>query len=105
MPKFLAFFAPAFAPVAAASLGRSFSSALAAALGEALAKAETIAKLPMFRDAYAKRRCIVPVDGFFEWRAIKGAAKQPYAIAMKDGSPIQMSGSVPSRSSLCRQMS
>ena len=34
--------------------------------------------------AYARRRCIVPVDGFFEWRAIRGArAKQPYAIAMK----------------------
>jgi putative SOS response-associated peptidase YedK len=31
----------------------------------------------------------VPVDGFFEWCAIKGArAKQPYAIAMKDGSPF-----------------
>jgi putative SOS response-associated peptidase YedK len=42
----------------------------------------------MFRDAYAKRRCIVPVDGFFEWQAIKGAAKQPYAIAMKDGLTI-----------------
>jgi putative SOS response-associated peptidase YedK len=37
------------------------------------AKAETIATLPMFREAYAQRRCIVPVDGFFEWRAIKGA--------------------------------
>jgi putative SOS response-associated peptidase YedK len=31
----------------------------------------------------------VPVDGFFEWKAIKGQkAKQPYAIAMKDGSPF-----------------
>jgi len=31
----------------------------------------------------------VPVDGFFEWRAIKVArAKQPYAIAMKDGLPF-----------------
>jgi putative SOS response-associated peptidase YedK len=37
------------------------------------AKAESIARLPMFREAYAQRRCIVPVDGFFEWRAIKGA--------------------------------
>ena len=52
------------------------------------AKAESVSRLPMFGDAYAQRRCIVPVDGFFEWRAIKGArAKQPYAIAMKDGSP------------------
>jgi putative SOS response-associated peptidase YedK len=52
------------------------------------AKAESVAKLPTFKEAYAKRRCIVPVDGFFEWRAIKGARKQPYAIAMKDGSPF-----------------
>ena len=49
------------------------------------AKAESVSQLPMFREAYAQRRCIVPVDGFFEWRAIKGArAKQPYAIAMKE---------------------
>jgi putative SOS response-associated peptidase YedK len=53
------------------------------------AKAESASRLPMFKDAYALRRCIVPVDGFFEWRAIRGAGrKQPYAIAMKDGSPF-----------------
>jgi putative SOS response-associated peptidase YedK len=47
----------------------------------------------MFRDASAFRRCIVPVDGFFEWRAITGArAKQPYAIAMKAGSPFGLAG-------------
>jgi putative SOS response-associated peptidase YedK len=51
------------------------------------AKSETVAQLPMFRDAYRKRRCILPVDGFYEWMAIKGA-KQPYAIAMKEGSPF-----------------
>src|SRR3546814_5607839 len=57
------------------------------------AKAESVSRLPMFREAYADRRCIVPVDGFFEWRAIKGArAKQPYAIAMKDGSPFGLAG-------------
>jgi putative SOS response-associated peptidase YedK len=45
------------------------------------AKAEGVSMRPSFRDAYAYRRCIVPVDGFFEWRAIKGArAKQPYAL-------------------------
>jgi putative SOS response-associated peptidase YedK len=53
------------------------------------AKAETAATLPTFRDAYRRRRCIVPVNGFFEWKAIKGQkAKQPYAIAMKDGTPF-----------------
>ena len=57
------------------------------------AKAETVATLPTFRDAYRKRRCIVPVDGFYEWKAIKGQkAKQPYAIAMKDGSPFGIAG-------------
>jgi putative SOS response-associated peptidase YedK len=57
------------------------------------AKAESVSRLPVFRDAYALRRCVVPVDGFFEWRAIKGArAKQPYAIAMKDGSPFGLAG-------------
>jgi putative SOS response-associated peptidase YedK len=57
------------------------------------AKAESVSKLPTFREAYAQRRCIVPIDGFFEWRAIKAArAKQPYAIAMKDGSPFGLAG-------------
>jgi putative SOS response-associated peptidase YedK len=57
------------------------------------AKAESVSRLPTFRDAYALRRCIVPVDGFFEWRAIRGAGrKQPYAIAMKDGSPFGLAG-------------
>ena len=57
------------------------------------AKCETVRTLPSFREAYRKRRCILPVDGFFEWKAIKGQkAKQPYAIAMKDGSPFGIGG-------------
>jgi putative SOS response-associated peptidase YedK len=57
------------------------------------AKGETAAKLPMFREAFARRRCILPIDGFYEWRAIKGAkVKQPYAIAMKDRSPFGLAG-------------
>ena len=57
------------------------------------AKCETVRTLPTFRDAYRRRRCILPVDGFFEWKAIKGQkAKQPYAIAMKDGSPFGLGG-------------
>ena len=57
------------------------------------AKCETVGTLPTFRNAYRRRRCILPVDGFFEWKAIKGQkAKQPYAIAMKDGYPFGLGG-------------
>jgi putative SOS response-associated peptidase YedK len=57
------------------------------------AKCETVRNLPTFRDAYRARRCIVPVDGFFEWKAIKGQkAKQPYAIATEDGAPFGIGG-------------
>ena len=53
------------------------------------AKSETVAEKPMFRAAYKTRRALMPIDGFFEWKAIKGAkAKQPFAIAMKSGEPF-----------------
>ena len=42
------------------------------------AKCETVHSLSTFRDAYRHRRCILPVDGFFEWKAIKDQkTKQP----------------------------
>jgi putative SOS response-associated peptidase YedK len=57
------------------------------------ARAETVASSPMFKGAYAKRRCLLPIDGFFEWKAIKGSkTKQPYALAMKDRSPFAVAG-------------
>ncbi len=55
------------------------------------AKWETVATLPTFRDAYRRRRCILPVDAFYEWKAIKGR-KQPYALAMRDRSPFGIAG-------------
>ena len=57
------------------------------------AKAETVARLPTFRDAYARRRCVVPVDGFFEWHSREGGrSRRPYAVAMRDGSPFAIGG-------------
>ena len=57
------------------------------------AKCETVHALPTFRDAYRSRRCILPVDGFYEWMTVKGAkAKQPFAIAMKDRKPFGIGG-------------
>jgi putative SOS response-associated peptidase YedK len=48
---------------------------------------------PFFADAYAKRRCIMPIDGFFEWRAVTGTRiRQPYAIAMADRTPFGLAG-------------
>jgi putative SOS response-associated peptidase YedK len=55
------------------------------------ARAETVATTPAFRDAFAKRRCLVPADGFYEWHGEK-APKQPYAIAMADGAPMMFAG-------------
>jgi putative SOS response-associated peptidase YedK len=45
------------------------------------ARAETIAEKPAFRDAFARRRCLVPVDGFYEWHRPEQGPKQPYAFA------------------------
>jgi putative SOS response-associated peptidase YedK len=55
------------------------------------ARSETAATSPMFRDALARRRAIVPIDAFYEWQATNGA-KQPYAIARADGQPIAAAG-------------
>jgi putative SOS response-associated peptidase YedK len=56
------------------------------------AKVETVGSLPTFREAYRKQRCILPGRRFYEWKAIKGRGKQPYAIAMKDGSSFGIAG-------------
>ncbi|CAH1671475.1 SOS response-associated peptidase [Chelatococcus asaccharovorans] len=57
------------------------------------AKAETVHSLASFRQAFAHRRCLVPVDGFFEWQALSGArARQPYVIAMRHAAPFALAG-------------
>ncbi|MFQ8430686.1 SOS response-associated peptidase [Amaricoccus sp. W119] len=53
------------------------------------ARSETVASAPMFREAWRERRALMPVDGFFEWRAIRGV-KQPYAVAMASGEPFAL---------------
>ena len=55
------------------------------------ARSETAATAPMFRDAFVRRRCIVPADAFYEWRTINGE-KLPHAVARADGAMLAMAG-------------
>jgi len=54
------------------------------------ARSESVASNGYFKFAYRWRRALMPIDGFFEWRDILGTGKnkQPYAIAMADGTPF-----------------
>lgn len=55
------------------------------------ARAETIASKPMFRDAYAKRRCLVLADGYYEW-ARRDEGKQAMLIRMVERGPFAFAG-------------
>jgi putative SOS response-associated peptidase YedK len=49
------------------------------------ARADTVASKPSFRVAFKKRRCLIPVDGFYEWQPIADQkTKQPFHIGLKD---------------------
>jgi putative SOS response-associated peptidase YedK len=55
------------------------------------ARAETVATLPSFRDAFRSRRCLIPADGFYEWKA-EGKQKRPHAIRWNDHRPFAFAG-------------
>src|ERR1700757_5196813 len=55
------------------------------------ARAETVDTAPSYREAFRKRRCLIPADGFYEWRAI-GGTKIRFAIGMKDDRPFAFAG-------------
>jgi putative SOS response-associated peptidase YedK len=53
--------------------------------------AETVEARRAFREAFLRRRCLVPVDNFYEWEKI-GKERQPYAIALADRSIMALAG-------------
>lgn len=55
------------------------------------ARSETITSSPMFRDAFRRKRCIVPVEAFYEWRR-EGTSRQPFAIRRVDGDFLALAG-------------
>jgi putative SOS response-associated peptidase YedK len=60
------------------------------------ARAETVAVKPAFRRAFAKRRCILPADGYYEWQTISADGekprKQPYFIYRSGGDLLAFAG-------------
>lgn len=55
------------------------------------ARSDTVAAKPAFRAAFKRRRCLVPADGFFEWKQQDGG-KQPYHIRLRSGEPFAFAG-------------
>lgn len=55
------------------------------------ARSETAHEKPSFRGAFKRRRCLIPADGFYEWRKEAGG-KQPFHIRLEDGEPFAFAG-------------
>ena len=55
------------------------------------ARAETVAEKPSFREAYRKRRCLIPANGFYEWK-LENGRKQPYYIHPSGGELFAFAG-------------
>jgi putative SOS response-associated peptidase YedK len=55
------------------------------------ARAETLTASPAFRDAFRRRRCLVPADSFYEWKR-EGTIRQPYRVSQANGLPLALAG-------------
>jgi putative SOS response-associated peptidase YedK len=55
------------------------------------ARAETVAEKPIFRDAFRRRRCIIPASGYYEWRKARDG-RQPYYISAADAGVLSFAG-------------
>lgn len=56
------------------------------------ARAETLSERPAFRDAFARHRCLIPADGFYEWQARTHLPRQPWWITRPDHAPFAFAG-------------
>ena len=56
------------------------------------AQSETVATKAMFRQAFERRRCLVPADGFYEWQRVDATRRQPFDIHLRGGRPFFLAG-------------
>lgn len=54
------------------------------------ARRETLGEKPAFRDAYRRRRSLIPASGFYEWGETAGGRRQPHYVSRRDGQPLAL---------------
>lgn len=70
----------------------SWSSDPAAGPRPINARVESLLDRPAFADALVRRRCLIPVDGFYEWERLAGRARQPWFLTAAEGGPLALAG-------------
>lgn len=57
------------------------------------ARAETVAQKPGYQEAFKRRRCLIPADGYYQWQVVAGSkAKQPWFIVLRNQLPMALAG-------------
>lgn len=56
------------------------------------ARSESVGERPSYRGPFARRRCLLPADAFYEWAPVAGGPKQPYLFRAADGSVLALAG-------------
>lgn len=56
------------------------------------ARSETVAETPAFRASFKRRRCLIPADGFYEWKSTGTKHKTPHVIRLRDDKPFAFAG-------------
>ncbi len=70
----------------------SFAADTAGAARRINARAETVRRLPSFRAALARRRCLIPADGWYEWAVREDGGRQPYFLTPADRAVLAFAG-------------
>ena len=56
------------------------------------ARSDTVSEKPMYRDAFRRRRCILPASGYYEWRKGDDGGREPHYFTRADGKPLSLAG-------------
>src|SRR5258708_22668206 len=72
-------------------MSRSWDKDMNTAAQTPNARSETVAPKPAFRESILRKRCLIPADGFYEWRKM-GSVKQPYCFEVGEGDLFALAG-------------